>query len=423
MGYVDPGVQVAEALARLVSLPGVRTTANQLRGIIPQASGPFQLPSAPSSQHQSTGASFNLGQIAGHAAGQGVLGAIAALKNGSLQQQQPVDPLMQLYSQLIDKLQQPAAGPNPIDTQALMQQVQKAINPIYDSREQAATANTNRATHDVQNMYGQLSQDYQNLAPQQLQQAAAAQDQVKQLYGQLKSNIEGSYSRVAQEQGDLFNKLGIQAALPDVLAKQAPAVQQASIAADENQAQQQQRYMDMGQADSTYYREGAPNAVLRGNEVSTGMLNKLQDYINQAEGDRAAGIQTSYMDQLGQAQNQFSSAQNAANSETARRQDMLWQMLQSQIGPKQQVALTPDTFMGSLPQGIQQSVAGAFTQLQRSPEAIYGKVQDPRSPIPGTFVATTPQWYMQQADAMLQSGQIDAATHQALLMYIQLTQK
>ena len=35
-------------------------------------------------------------------------------------------------------------------------------------------------------------------------------------------------------------------------------------------------------------------------------------------------------------------------------------------------------------------------------------------------VETTPEWYMAQADQMLQSGQIDPATHQALLMYMQL---
>jgi hypothetical protein len=58
--------------------------------------------------------------------------------------------------------------------------------------------------------------------------------------------------------------------------------------------------------------------------------------------------------------------------------------------------------------------------LERSPEAIYGKVQDPRSPVPGTFVQTTPEWYLSQADKMYQQGQIDASTHQALIMYLQL---
>ena len=86
-----------------------------------------------------------------------------------------------------------------------------------------------------------------------------------------------------------------------------------------------------------------------------------------------------------------------------------------------QQELTPDSFMASLDPRIQQSVAGAFTQLQRSPEAIYGKVEDPRNPVPGTFVETTPEWYLAQADEMLKRGQITPEQHQALLMYIQLS--
>ncbi|HEY0771980.1 MAG TPA: hypothetical protein VGD31_16755, partial [Sphingobacteriaceae bacterium] len=82
--------------------------------------------------------------------------------------------------------------------------------------------------------------------------------------------------------------------------------------------------------------------------------------------------------------------------------------------------LTPDTFMAGLPGNIQQSVAGAFTRLQRSPEAVYGKTVDPRNPVPQSFVETTPNWYLLQADEMLKRGEIDATTHQALIMYLQL---
>jgi len=173
--------------------------------------------------------------------------------------------------------------------------------------------------------------------------------------------------------------------------------------------------------DSTYYREGSPNSLMRGNEESTNLLNQLQDYIQQTEGERTSGIQTGYLQQLGQAQSNLGQQQQAAQTETARRQEMLWQMLQSQLqSSNTQQKLTPDTFMSQLPQQVQQEVGSAFTQLQRSPEAVYGKVQDPRNPVPGTFVDTSPQWYMAQADKMLQDGTIDPTTHQALLMYLQL---
>jgi hypothetical protein len=421
MGYTDPGTSIAQVIARLVSSPRVQYLGNQLQSSLPQAAGPLRTNSTyhtPGASPRTSGSAGSLGQIAGR----GIANALGSLL-GASQPQEQSDPLMDLYNQLISQLQQPVQQPASIDKEALMRQVQAAINPIYDDREARAQANTGRATKDVQGMYGQLAGEYEKLAPQQVAQANEAKAQIQQLYGQLRSNLEGSYSRVSDEQGELFKRLGIESALPDVLGEQAPAVQEASAAASENQAQQEQRYTDIGQADATYYREGAPNALMTGNEISTDMLSKLQDYINQAEAERTSGIQSGYMDQLGQAQSQFAQQQGAAQSETARRQDMLFQMVQSQLQGKQQQALTPDTFMAQLPQNVQQSVAGAFTSLERSPEAVYGKVEDKRSPVPGTFVSTTPEWYMAQADKMFQEGQIDAATHQALLMYLQLNFK
>lgn len=419
MGIGDGAGGIAGLLARLTQSPQVRYIGSQLEHMLPMGAQPFRLNNNNnnSNSHPHTGASSNIGTNIG-----GIAGTIAGALGGGQQQQQQ-DPLMALYAQLLDQLQSPVAQPQGINKEDLMRQVQAALNPVYDARENTARGQADRGTKDIHNMYQGLSQDYQKLAPEQIKQAGEAQKQVEQLYGTLRSNIEGSYSRVSKEQGDLFKSLGIEAALPDVLNKQAAPVQEASAAASENQAQQSQRYMDMGQIDSTFYREGAPNAVLAGNEQSTGLLNKLQDYIQQTEGDRSSGIQTAYMDQLGQAQSQLGQQQQTANSETARRQEMLWQMLQGQLGGKQQQALTPDSFMSTLPGNVQQSVAGAFTQLQRSPEAVYGKVEDKRNPVPGSFVQTTPEWYMQQADQMYQQGSIDATTHQALLMYLQLNFK
>lgn len=424
MGLFDPtgGFGLAADLARLIQSPRVQYLGKSLKGMLPEMSGPFGVNTRSNAPR---GASSNLGEVVGRLGGQLGTNVAGQLGNsGATQPQtQQQDPLMSLYQQLISQLQSPVNAPTGIDTADLMNQVKQAINPIYDQRAKAAQGRSDRARSDVQGMYGALSEDYKKLAPEQLAQAADAQKQVEQLYGQLRSNVEGSYSRVAKEQGDLFKSLGIEAALPDVLADQAAPVQEASQAASELEAQQSQRYMDMGQVDSTYYREGAPQAVARGNEISTDMLSQLQDYLNQNDAERTSGIQTGYLDQLGQAQTRLSQQQQQASTETGRRQEMLWQMLQGQLSSKQQTALTPDSFMAGLPQGVQQSLAGAFTQLQRSPEAVYGKTQDPRNPVPGTYVDTTPEWYMAQADKMLQNGQIDATTHQALLMYLQLTSK
>jgi hypothetical protein len=330
------------------------------------------------------------------------------------------DPLMDLWEQLIGQLQSPVNMPTGVDTEDLMRQVQDALNPIYDQRGSEAEARTGRARQDVEGMYSALSKDYERLAPQQAQQADEAQEQVEDLYGQLRSNIQGNYSRVAKEQGELFKELGIEAALPDVLESQNEINAEAVNAASQLQATNAQRYMDIGEIDETYYREGAPQAKLTGSNRSGDLLFELQNYLNKNEAERTAGIQSSYTDLLGQAQSQLGQQQQVAQSEAARRQEMLFSLLQSQSKSQQPTELTPDTFMSQLPPNVQQGIGSAFTRLQRSPEAVYGKTQDPRNPVPGTFVETTPEWYMAQADQMLKNGEIDQATHQALLMYMQL---
>lgn len=341
-------------------------------------------------------------------------------------QPQPQQPqsssMMDLYTQLLEQLQQPVAQPTPVNSQDILRQVQNAINPIYDQRAQTAKKQSDTARADVQGMYRALSKDYERLAPQQIAQAKAAQDEISQLYGQLRSNVEGTYSRVSSNQAELFKQLGIEDALPDVLSEQQAPITDALTAASQNQAQQQQRYMDIGQTDATYYREGSPLATMKGNEISTDMLLQLQDYLSQVEAERTSGIQSGYMDQLNQAQNRYDQQLQNSQNTAQQRQQMLWSMLQDQLSGQnsKQVELTPDSFMSQLPAQMQQSVAGAFNQLQRSPESVYGKTEDPRNPVPGTYVDTTPQWYLSKADEMYTNGTIDATTHQALLMYLQL---
>jgi len=411
----DPGI--ADRLARLTRSPRVQQGVRAASKISPVISGPlaaFNLLTQNRTGARPTTPQF---RDQGNLFGSGIGSIISQL--GGQQQQQ--DPMASLYEQLVSQLQSPVNMPTGIDTEDLMNQVRRAIDPIYDERAQRAQSQGERATKDVQEMYRALANDYERLAPEQVAQAKAAQEEIEGLYGQLRSNIEGSYSRVSKEQGDLFKQLGIEAALPEVMEEQQAPVQEALTAASQNQAQQEQRYMDIGQMDATYYRQGSPVATMAGNEISTDMLTQLQDYLRQVEAERSSGIQSAYMDQLGQAQGLLAQQQQAAQSEAGRRQEMLWQMLQGQMqaGSKQQ-PLTPDTYLSQLPPEAQQSVAGAFTRLQRSPEAVYGKVEDKRNPVPGSFVETTPEWYMAQADEMLRRQEIDPVTHQALLMYMQL---
>jgi hypothetical protein len=413
------GGDIGALLAQLVQSPRVQYIGRQFgrqfgNAAQHESSGPLRLGQGGMGNRPGSGSFSNIGAAIGNTARM----AAGLAGNGQPQVQQD-DPLMNLYQQLIDQLQSPVNMPTGVNTEDLMNQVKRAINPIYDQRAKSAEARTGRATGQVKDMYRALSNDYERLAPEQIAQADAAKKEIENLYGSLRSNIKGDYARVSDEQGDLFKSLGIEAALPDVLEEQQPAVDDALTAAAQNQAGQEQRYMDIGQEDATYYREGSPNATMTGNEISTDMLSQLQDYLGQVEAERTSGIQSAYMDQLGQANSQLGQAQQSAQGEMARRQEMLWQMLQGGMNQKQQ-PLTPDSYMAQLPQQLQQSVAGAFTQLQRSPEAVYGKVEDKRNPVPGSFVETTPEWFMAQADQMLKRGEIDPQTHQALLMFLQL---
>jgi hypothetical protein len=425
MGPFDiPGTAgLVDTIVRLVKSPRVQYGARQLRNTAPMAAQPLRLPGSISGMGGRPGASqrFDAG-AAGKSVG-GALGGLSALFAGGGGAQQQSDPLMDLYQQLIGQLQAPVAMPTGIDTENLMAQVQKAINPIYDQRINEARGDTERGTSEVKDMYRALSGDYERLAKEQQAQSEQAKMDIEAMYGQLRSNIKGDYARVSKEQSDLFKQLGIEEALPEVLEEQSAPVEEALIAASQNQTQQQQRYEDIGNIDESYWREGSPLATMTGNEISVDMLNDLQDYVQQTNAERTAGIQSGYLDQLSQAQNQLLQQQQMAQGEAGRRQEMLWQMLQSQLQGGQQQELTVDSFMAGLPPQMQQSVAGAFTKLSRAPEAVYGKVKDPRNPVPGTFVETTPNWYLAQADEMLKRGEIDPTTHQALVMYLQLYHK
>lgn len=414
---------IGDLLARLLGSNEVKHLASygsgKINSLMPQIGGPLRSGSSGGSS-QPGAAPRSLGQwVQPQDNSTGINGALGAVANFFGQGQ---DPLQALYQQLLGQLTSPVGQPQAPDQDAIMRRVQAAINPIYDTREENATNTTNRGTQQVGQMYKALADDYKQLAPQQVAQAAQNKKQIEDLYGQLKTNIQGDYSRVSKEQGDLFKSLGIESALPDVLAKQNPGVEDALTSASQTQTQQEQRYQDIGNIDQQYFEEGATNAPLTGNNIATSMVDKLQDYINQAEGERTAGIQSAFNDQYGQAQSQYQTQLGQANQETNQHQSMLWQILQSQMNQKSQ-PVTSDSFLGSLPPQVAQQVGNAYTSLERSPEAVYGKVEDPRSPVPGTFVQTTPEWYMQQADEMFKQGQIDAATHQALLMYLQLQLK
>ena len=173
MGIFDGTDDIAAALARLVQSPRVQYGVNQLQRSLPMVSGPFggsQLPNFGGSQ---TGAKSRISERrVGQPPGIGnTLGSLVSKLGGQQQ-----DPLMSLYEQLLSQLQAPVNAPTGINTDDLMKQVRAAIDPIYNQRSEAAKNQATRARADVEGMYGALAEDYERLAPQQVEQAAARQE-------------------------------------------------------------------------------------------------------------------------------------------------------------------------------------------------------------------------------------------------------
>lgn len=335
------------------------------------------------------------------------------------------NPLGDLYESLLASL----TGNIGVDEADLMSQIRGAYDPVYDARRAAIEdamarqeTRTERGREDVEGMYGALAEDYERLAPEQAAQADEAQAEIEAMYGQLKSNVEGNYSRIAEEQSELFQQLGIEQAAPNVLNPQAESAAKAATRADELGAINEQRYIDIGDIDETYYREGVPLANLTGSNRSADLLEQLQEYmgqrqsdISQLEAERTSGIQSAYSSALMQAQGQAAQQQSQQTG-------MLWDILQSQMQAQQQdpAEITSGSFMGMLPPQQQAEVANAFRLIERSPEAVYGRTEDPRHPVPGTFVPTTEEWWFNKVDEMYGNQQISEGTRSALMQFLRL---
>jgi uncharacterized membrane protein len=319
-----------------------------------------------------------------------------------------------LLMQLLESLQEPVG----VDTGALRGQ----IDPIYDARVNLlkdrisrAEGRTGENRQDVEAGYEALARDYERLGPEAAAQAEEARAQIEQLYGTLASDIEGNYARIAQEQGDLFKQLGIEAAAPDVLGPQGELAAQGASRANELGAINEQRYMDIGNIDESYYRQGAPLARLQGTNRSTDLLDQLNDFISGTEGEISmaeAERSAAYNQLLAQAQSQ-SRQQESDNLR------ILMQMFESQQTNQPEIPMS-QAYLSALPPELQQTVGGTVRSLERSPEVVLNRVRDPRSANPDTYTSVTDAWWLDQIDKMYESGQLSEQARQALLNYLRM---
>ena len=307
------------------------------------------------------------------------------------------DVLGTLYAQLIEQLQGGSGVGAGYDSQLA----------AIDQMRNAAMQRGEEGREDILAMYDALGLDYERLAPEAAAQSQSAREEVSKLYSQLSSNIEGNYSRIAQEQADLFSQLGIEAAAPDVITPQSEAAQRALTRASETGAANEQRMIESGNIDESYYRQGAPLARLQGANTAADFMRSVEDRL----------LELDFMRGDVEAQRASAIAQDEA-----RRQQMLWEMLMAGgAGAQAQQEMNPsDVFISSLEPSLQREVASAFRAIESSEEVIYNRVQDPRHPVPGTFVPVTNEWWLNQIDQMYQNGQISETTYQALLYYTRL---
>lgn len=293
------------------------------------------------------------------------------------------------------------------DYEDLMDQIRRQVDPVYDARRAAIDRLSERASErvgtgrqDVEAMYNALAQDYGTQAQQAEEMLGESQQEAQQIAGQLKKNIQGSYSRIAEEQAERLQALGQEHVMPDILAEQG-----ADQAFQESQAAQtgaaaESFYNQLGAADQAYYQQGAPLARLEGTNRSADLLAQLEDYLAQAEagqmeleGQRTSDI-TSAFNQLAQQAQQFAQQQSAGQGQQqwGRMMD-LFGIMAPMYGPQEQgepVGTTSQIIASQLGLADQEN-----TQFQRalseiidtSPALLYGQVTNPDT---GESVKTTP---------------------------------
>jgi len=328
-------------------------------------------------------------------------GRVSTSPRGFDQQQQGTDPLDDILSMMQEML---LGGQGQLDYGGLQSQIEAQINPVFDARRQAienlmsrAQSRTTQNRQDVTGMYNALGENYEETGVESNESAMAAAAEAAALQGKLKSNIHGNYSRVQDEQADLFKQLGIEAAAPAILPDQAADQAFLESMTDQTGTANQQFLQNQGTIDQNYYRQGAPLARLQGANMSSDLMLMLENYlaeqgdvINELEASRQSEITGSFNQLAGQAQ-----------SEQDQNSQRLWERLMDMYNiqkDRSQPQQTGDPFMDSVMRaGLAPSDAmqaqDAWASIQQTPAALYGQAKDPRS---GEMVKTTPARLQQE---------------------------
>lgn len=308
------------------------------------------------------------------------------------------DPLEQLMQQIqninvaatpMDMLMQQATGSAGAQFDPMIEQLKAAMS----STTQRGEANQAEAKQ----MYGALAQDISAELPQVQATADQASKEAQTRYDQTQEQLSSQYNAQAQQQADLYKKLGIQAAGPEASqqASQDQAYFQNQSQTDEDAAMALLQQMKQG--DVSYNQQSADNTKLAGANAAQDIGAQLEQYLQGAQGQMAgleSGKEGAIQSMLAQLQQQDAQrVQTGEKDQYNQLMDMfnlqlkMQQMADSNASKATQDQLFKGTngpngsanYLGQIYGGdtfTPNSIDELINKVMSSPEAVNGKYQN-----------------------------------------------
>lgn len=225
--------------------------------------------------------------------------------------------------QQLQALQDPSrymSSPDQLRAQAQAQAAAQygPVIAALQSQQQAARTRGERNQATVGSMFNQLSDSISADIPKVQQNYDQTAQNSQQQYNQLQASITGQYQKSQQEQEDMYKRLNIQAAAPEVLSKQQENRDFFNNMAKTNAQTQQDALSQEKQGAVDYTRSSASGARSEGTQRVADLASALSDLMNQFDsqiGANQAAEAQSAAALLGQltSQNQSSALQRAQN--------------------------------------------------------------------------------------------------------------
>lgn len=298
-----------------------------------------------------------------------------------------------------------------VDSNSLMKQAIAAASAQYDpiianlrGAESLAQTRANRNKTALGEMFSQLSDSLQGDIPAVQQNYAQTKQNTQQAYNDLNQKIGATYQQAQADQEAMLKRLGIEAAAPDIMAKQAADKTFFENSANQ-EAQTAQTALDTEQRGNTEYtRRGSEIARTEGTQRQADLMSQLQDLLSQYdtqiganEAAKAQAIQAG-LGQLTQqaqerattnAQRDFNNYLSTIQLGRQLREDDLKQLLAGQVKKTQSPAdVAGRALTLGLNQGDAQNIQNAFNNaIASDPVILSGLDASSGSPAPKEALA------------------------------------